>query len=135
VGKSCYVKKRLLSLFQRLYLIKPFPRPSHRFSAICKFTSVKTLFDWPQDVDADHALKYPKLFTPGLQSSLFNKLEFTKSALQGIASSFVLFFIAYGKFRLSSVSHANQHHIKLQADHFMCQKLEPKFRLADTKNN
>jgi hypothetical protein len=49
-------------------------------------------------VNADQALKYPKLYAPGLHSALFNKLEFTKSALQGIASSFFLFFISYGKF-------------------------------------
>jgi hypothetical protein len=49
-------------------------------------------------VNADLALKFPKLYTPGLRSTLFNKLEFTKSALQGIASSFFLFFISYGKY-------------------------------------
>lgn len=54
------------------------------------------MFD--QDVNDKNSLKYPKLYTPGLQSTLFNKLEFARSALQGVVSSLVLFFICCGKY-------------------------------------
>ena len=53
------------------------------------------IFD--QDVDALNALKYPKLYAPGLSSALFNKREFFKSALQGFIASCVLFFISHGE--------------------------------------
>ncbi len=53
------------------------------------------MFD--QDVNEKNSLKYPKLYTPGLQSTLFNKLEFARSALQGVVSSLVLFFICCGE--------------------------------------
>lgn len=53
------------------------------------------IFD--QDVDAEYSLKHPKLYAPGLKSSLFNKQEFFKSALQGFLTSCVLFFICHGK--------------------------------------
>ena len=53
------------------------------------------IFD--QDVDVDHALKYPKLYAPGLSSALFNKREFFKSALQGFISSCFLFFLSHGE--------------------------------------
>jgi len=54
------------------------------------------IFD--QDVDVDHALKYPKLYAPGLSSALFNKREFFKSALQGFISSCFLFFLSHGAY-------------------------------------
>ena len=52
------------------------------------------IFD--QDVDDKLSVKFPKLYTPGLTSSLFNKQEFFRSALQGFVTSCVLFFMNYG---------------------------------------
>ena len=49
-----------------------------------------------QDVNAYNSVKYPKLYYAGLKSSLFNKKEFFKSALQGFLTSCVLFFAAHG---------------------------------------
>jgi len=54
------------------------------------------IFD--QDVDEKMSLRYPKLYTPGLESSSFNKQEFFKSALQGFLTSCVLFFLTYGAY-------------------------------------
>ena len=53
------------------------------------------IFD--QDVDELNALKYPKLYAPGLSSALFNKREFFKSALHGFIASCALFFISHGE--------------------------------------
>ena len=50
-----------------------------------------------QDVNDKLCVKFPKLYTPGLTSSLFNKQEFFRSALQGFLTSCVLFFMNYGK--------------------------------------
>ena len=50
-----------------------------------------------QDVNDKLSVKFPKLYTPGLTSSLFNKQEFFRSALQGFLTSCVLFFMNYGK--------------------------------------
>ena len=52
------------------------------------------IFD--QDVDDKLSVKFPKLYTPGLTSSFFNKQEFFRSALQGFVTSCVLFFMNYG---------------------------------------
>ena len=52
------------------------------------------IFD--QDVDDKLSIKFPKLYTPGLTSSFFNKQEFFRSALQGFVTSCVLFFMNYG---------------------------------------
>ena len=49
-----------------------------------------------QDVNALNSVKYPKLYYAGLRSSLFNKKEFFKSALQGFLTSCVLFFAVHG---------------------------------------
>lgn len=49
-----------------------------------------------QDVSDKLSLQYPKLYTPGLRSSLFNTKEFIKSVMHGGFSSIVLFFIPYG---------------------------------------
>ena len=54
------------------------------------------IFD--QDVDEETSLKFPKLYTPGLESSSFNKQEFFRSALQGFLTSCVLFFLSYGAY-------------------------------------
>eukprot|EP00095_Tigriopus_kingsejongensis_P008981 maker-scaffold570_size134912-snap-gene-0.9 protein:Tk08981 transcript:maker-scaffold570_size134912-snap-gene-0.9-mRNA-1 annotation:"phospholipid-transporting atpase id" len=51
-----------------------------------------------QDVSSELCLKYPKLYTPGLNSALFNKKEFFKSAFQGFFASFVLFFATQGAY-------------------------------------
>lgn len=49
-----------------------------------------------QDVSDRLSLQYPKLYTPGLKSTLFNCKEFIKSVMHGGFSSVVLFFIPYG---------------------------------------
>ena len=54
------------------------------------------IFD--QDVDDKLSVKFPKLYTPGLTSSFFNKQEFFRSALQCFVTSCVLFFMNYGAF-------------------------------------
>jgi len=54
------------------------------------------IFD--QDVDEKTSLSFPKLYTPGLESTSFNKQEFFKSALQGFLTSCVLFFLTYGAY-------------------------------------
>ncbi|XP_040573208.1 probable phospholipid-transporting ATPase IM isoform X4 [Lepeophtheirus salmonis] len=51
-----------------------------------------------QDVSDASSLKYPKLYTPGLNSTLFNKREFFKSALHGFLTSCILFFCSYGAY-------------------------------------
>nr|XP_046249228.1 probable phospholipid-transporting ATPase IM isoform X1 [Scatophagus argus] len=54
------------------------------------------LFD--QDVNDQNSLRYPSLYKPGQQNLLFNKRQFFLCALQGMATSFLLFFIPYGAF-------------------------------------
>ncbi|KAM7414787.1 hypothetical protein PAMA_019549 [Pampus argenteus] len=54
------------------------------------------LFD--QDVSDQNSLRYPSLYKPGLQNLLFNKRQFFLCTLQGVATSFLLFFIPYGAF-------------------------------------
>ncbi|KAL3866130.1 hypothetical protein ACJMK2_043460 [Sinanodonta woodiana] len=54
------------------------------------------IFD--QDVDEYYSLRYPKLYHPGLVNLLFNKWVFNFSAVEGILTSIVLFFIPYGAF-------------------------------------
>lgn len=53
------------------------------------------IFD--QDVNGRNSMAYPKLYTPGVHNTLFNKLEFLRSAFHGFVASGVLFFIPYGK--------------------------------------
>lgn len=53
-----------------------------------------------QDVSDRHSLFFPKLYTPGLKSQLFNTKEFVYSVLHGAFSSLILFLIPYGKFNL-----------------------------------
>ena len=50
-----------------------------------------------QDVSDKHSVEYPKLYTPGLKSQLFNTKEFVYSVLHGAFSSLILFLIPYGK--------------------------------------
>ncbi|KAL5275865.1 ATP8B2 family protein [Megaselia abdita] len=52
-----------------------------------------------QDVSDKLSLQYPKLYTPGLKSTLFNCKEFIKSVMHGGFSSVVLFFIPYGAYQ------------------------------------
>nr|XP_019934833.1 PREDICTED: probable phospholipid-transporting ATPase IM [Paralichthys olivaceus] len=54
------------------------------------------LFD--QDVNDHNSLRYPSLYRPGQQNLLFNKRQFFLCTLQGICTSFLLFFIPYGAF-------------------------------------
>uniref|UniRef100_T1PJK4 Phospholipid-transporting ATPase n=1 Tax=Musca domestica TaxID=7370 RepID=T1PJK4_MUSDO len=51
-----------------------------------------------QDVSDKHSLEYPKLYTPGLRSQLFNTKEFVYSVLHGAFSSLILFLIPYGTY-------------------------------------
>lgn len=65
------------------------------------YTSIPILilacFD--QDVDDYYSIRYPKLYTPGLLDSGFNKKVFVFSATEGIITSLVLFFIPYFAFQ------------------------------------
>uniref|UniRef100_A0A8C4F6G3 Phospholipid-transporting ATPase n=1 Tax=Dicentrarchus labrax TaxID=13489 RepID=A0A8C4F6G3_DICLA len=54
------------------------------------------LFD--QDVNDQNSLRYPSLYKPGQQNLLFNKRQFFLCTLQGMGTSFLLFFIPYGAF-------------------------------------
>ncbi|XP_068248598.1 probable phospholipid-transporting ATPase IM isoform X2 [Palaemon carinicauda] len=51
-----------------------------------------------QDVNSKNSIKFPRLYTPGLQNALFNKREFFRSALHGFLTSCVLFFIPFGAY-------------------------------------
>ncbi|XP_064118289.1 phospholipid-transporting ATPase ID-like [Macrobrachium nipponense] len=51
-----------------------------------------------QDVNAKNSIKFPRLYTPGLQNALFNKREFFRSALHGFLTSCILFFIPFGAY-------------------------------------
>ncbi|XP_053948290.1 phospholipid-transporting ATPase ID isoform X1 [Anastrepha ludens] len=52
-----------------------------------------------QDVSDKHSVEYPKLYTPGLKSQLFNTREFVYSVLHGAFSSLILFLIPYGTYK------------------------------------
>lgn len=52
-----------------------------------------------QDVSDKHSVEFPKLYTPGLKSSLFNTKEFVRSVLHGVFSSLLLFLIPYGTYK------------------------------------
>lgn len=54
------------------------------------------LFD--QDVNDQNSLRYPSLYKPGQQNLLFNKCQFFLCTVQGVCTSFLLFFIPYGAF-------------------------------------
>lgn len=54
------------------------------------------LFD--QDVNDRNSLRFPSLYKPGQQNLLFNKRQFFLCTLQGLGTSFILFFIPYGAF-------------------------------------
>lgn len=51
-----------------------------------------------QDVNDQNSLCYPSLYKPGQQNLLFNKRQFFLCTLQGLGTSFLLFFIPYGAF-------------------------------------
>lgn len=51
-----------------------------------------------QDVSDQYSLRYPSLYNPGQQNLLFNRRRFLLCALQGLATSCLLFFIPYGAF-------------------------------------
>ncbi|PIK58731.1 putative phospholipid-transporting ATPase IM [Apostichopus japonicus] len=44
------------------------------------------------------SIRYPELYKPGQKSKFFNYYVFTKSLLQGVLTSLVIFFIPYGAF-------------------------------------
>uniref|UniRef100_A0A8K9UJV1 Phospholipid-transporting ATPase n=1 Tax=Oncorhynchus mykiss TaxID=8022 RepID=A0A8K9UJV1_ONCMY len=56
------------------------------------------LFD--QDVNEANSHRYPSLYRPGQLNVLFNKRQFFLCTLQGVGTSFLLFFIPYGAFCL-----------------------------------
>lgn len=51
-----------------------------------------------KDVNDRSSLRYPSLYKPGQQNLLFNKRQFFLCTLQGLGTSFLLFFIPYGAF-------------------------------------
>ncbi|XP_055909383.1 phospholipid-transporting ATPase ID isoform X2 [Eupeodes corollae] len=70
-----------------------------------------------QDVSDKHSVEFPKLYTPGLKSSLFNTQEFVRSVLHGVFSSLVLFLIPYGTYKdgISSGGYILSDHMTLGA--------------------
>jgi phospholipid-translocating ATPase len=50
-------------------------------------------------VSARTALRYPKLYTPGIQNLLFNRSVFLHSLLEGVMTSLVIFFVPYAALR------------------------------------
>lgn len=52
-----------------------------------------------QDVSDRDCIEYPKLYTPGLNNSLFNLKEFLRSVMHGLFSSLVTFLVPYGAYR------------------------------------
>ncbi|KAF2351653.1 P-type ATPase subfamily IV [Trinorchestia longiramus] len=57
---------------------------------------VLALGSFDQDVSEENSLRYPKLYTPGLENRWFSKKIFLRSALHGILTSCVLFFVVVG---------------------------------------
>ncbi|KAH8361930.1 hypothetical protein KR200_008851 [Drosophila serrata] len=57
-----------------------------------------------QDVSDKNSVEFPRLYTPGLKSELFNIREFIYSVLHGAFTSLILFLIPYGVYR-DGVSH------------------------------
>ncbi|KAK6317747.1 hypothetical protein J4Q44_G00110380 [Coregonus suidteri] len=57
------------------------------------------LFD--QDVNEANSHRFPSLYRPGQLNLLFNKRQFFLCTLQGMGTSFLLFFIPYGAFCLA----------------------------------
>ncbi|XP_030386581.1 phospholipid-transporting ATPase ID isoform X2 [Scaptodrosophila lebanonensis] len=52
-----------------------------------------------QDVSDKDSVEYPRLYTPGLKSELFNIREFIYSVLHGAFTSLILFLIPYGTYK------------------------------------
>ncbi|XP_070853143.1 phospholipid-transporting ATPase ID isoform X9 [Drosophila suzukii] len=52
-----------------------------------------------QDVSDKNSVEFPRLYTPGLKSELFNIREFIYSVLHGAFTSLVLFLIPYGVYK------------------------------------
>ncbi|XP_017852723.1 phospholipid-transporting ATPase ID isoform X2 [Drosophila busckii] len=52
-----------------------------------------------QDVSDKNSVEYPRLYTPGLKSELFNIREFIYSVLHGAFTSLILFLIPYGVYK------------------------------------
>ncbi|XP_017142792.1 phospholipid-transporting ATPase ID isoform X10 [Drosophila miranda] len=60
---------------------------------------VLSLGIFEQDVSDKNSLEYPRLYTPGLRSELFNIREFIYSVLHGAFTSLVLFLIPYAVYK------------------------------------
>jgi len=60
---------------------------------------VLALAVFDQDVKERNSITYPKLYTPGLKSLLFNKAEFFKATCYGFFTSLILFAVPYGTYR------------------------------------
>ncbi|XP_001359487.5 phospholipid-transporting ATPase ID isoform X2 [Drosophila pseudoobscura] len=60
---------------------------------------VLSLGIFEQDVSDKNSVEYPRLYTPGLRSELFNIREFIYSVLHGAFTSLVLFLIPYGVYK------------------------------------
>ncbi|XP_034131766.1 phospholipid-transporting ATPase ID isoform X9 [Drosophila guanche] len=60
---------------------------------------VLSLGIFEQDVSDKNSLEYPRLYTPGLKSELFNIREFIYSVLHGAFTSLILFLIPYGVYK------------------------------------
>ncbi|KAH8280086.1 hypothetical protein KR018_005067 [Drosophila ironensis] len=52
-----------------------------------------------QDVSDKNSLEFPRLYSPGLKSELFNIREFIYSVLHGAFTSLILFLIPYGVYK------------------------------------
>lgn len=72
-----------------------------RYIIDCAFTTllIDSLLLLPlQDVNDKLSLKFPKLYLPGQQGTLFNYRNFFISLFHGIFVSLIIFFIPYGAF-------------------------------------
>ncbi len=57
-----------------------------------------------KDVDAVGSLRYPSLFTPGIENKFFNRKLFAFSAIHGLFSSLVLAGVPMGTFKVCSIT-------------------------------
>uniref|UniRef100_A0A673IEF0 Phospholipid-transporting ATPase n=1 Tax=Sinocyclocheilus rhinocerous TaxID=307959 RepID=A0A673IEF0_9TELE len=62
------------------------------------YTSLPVLAMGLFDQVSLYSLRYPNLYRPGQLNQLFNKRKFFTCTLQGVCTSFILFFIPYGAF-------------------------------------
>uniref|UniRef100_A0A8C1NLD9 Phospholipid-transporting ATPase n=1 Tax=Cyprinus carpio TaxID=7962 RepID=A0A8C1NLD9_CYPCA len=62
------------------------------------YTSLPVLAMGLFDQVSLYSLRFPNLYRPGQLNQLFNKRKFFTCTLQGVCTSFILFFIPYGAF-------------------------------------